>query len=350
MLAASIQVEVGTLQLDVSLDVADGELLAVLGPNGSGKSTLLRCLAGLLPIDSGQIVVDDVVYDAPQSRVFVEPNRRSTSVVLQQHSLFEHMSLLENVAFGIRAGGGTRQQARTRASEWLEQFGLGSYAGSRPSVLSGGQAQRVALARALATRPRLLMMDEPLAALDSSTRSEVRRDLRRYLTSFSGMRILVTHDPVDAYALADRVLIIESGRVVQSGTLPDLAARPRSRYVADLVGLNLFTGVVSGGVLITATGAAIVIADAPDGMSYATIRPHSISVLRQPDAASSPRNCWPGVVTDLDRLGDRVRVALAGPVTVTAEITLAANDALQLAPGDSVWAAVKATDIEVYAA
>jgi molybdate transport system ATP-binding protein len=214
--------------------------------------------------------------------------------------------------------------------------------------LSGGQAQRVALARALATDPRLLLLDEPLAALDAGTRSGVRHDLRRHLDSFDGMRILVTHDPVDAYALADRVAILDAGRVVQIGTIAEVTAHPRSRYVADLVGTNLVVGTVTDGVLTTDAGARVVIADAPPGRSFAIIRPQAIALLRDEPVGSSARNVWSGTVGDIDRLGDRVRVGIVGALPLTAEITAAALEAMQLRPGDETHALVKATDIEAY--
>jgi molybdate transport system ATP-binding protein len=205
----------------------------------------------------------------------------------------------------------------------------------------------VALARAVASDPRVLLLDEPLAALDVGTRAAVRRDLREHLATFDGMRLVVTHDPADAHALADRVVILEAGRVVQTGTLADITAHPRTRYVADLVGVNLVAGRVLGGVLTTASGARVVIADAPDGGALATIRPHSVVLVSGEAPASSARNTWTGRVVDLDRLGDRMRVVIDGELPLTGEITAAAFDELGLGLGSAVHASVKATDIEV---
>ena len=349
-LSAQIELRLGTLDLHADLDVKPGELLAVLGPNGAGKSTVLRCLAGLAPIDSGRITIDDTVVDDPATAVFVEPEHRSVGFVFQNYLLFDHMTVLENVAYGLRARTTPKADARRIARDWIERVGLAKYADQRPRSLSGGQAQRAALARALATNPRLLLLDEPLAALDAGTRSSVRRDLRRHLETFDGMRFLVTHDPVDAYALADRVAILDNGRIVQVGTLAEVTAHPRSRYVADLVGVNLVTGSVADGVLTTNTGAHVVIADAPPGAAFAVIRPHSISLDRERPVASSARNTWTGIIADVDRLGDRVRIGIDGQLPLIAEITVAALDALQLRPGDTILASVKATDIEVYPA
>jgi molybdate transport system ATP-binding protein len=346
-LDAAITLRLGSLDLDVSLAVAPGEVLALLGPNGAGKSTILRTLAGLVALDAGRIAVDGTVVDDPVAEVFVEPEDRPIGVVFQDYLLFDHLSVLENVAFGLRARGTPKREARARAGEWLDRVGLAEYAAQRPRALSGGQAQRAALARALAVSPRLLLLDEPLAALDVGTRATVRRDLRRHLETFEGMRVLVTHDPVDAYALADRIAIVEAGRIVQSGTLAEVTAHPRSRYVADLVGVNLLTGTVQDGLLTTSTGAVVVVADADPGHAYAVIRPHSIVLTRGAPSGTSARNSWPGIVVDIDRLGDRARIGLHGALDLTAEITVAALHDLDLRPGDEVHATVKATDIEV---
>jgi molybdate transport system ATP-binding protein len=349
-LNADVCARVGTLDLQASLSVQPGELLALLGPNGAGKSTLLRCLAGLEPIANGRIAIDGLVVDETATDTFVEPEDRPIGFVFQNYLLFEHMSVLENVAFGLRARKTPKFDARKIAQTWIERVGLGEYANQRPPALSGGQAQRVALARALATDPRVLLLDEPLAALDVGTRNTLRRDLRRYLESFEGMRVLVTHDPVDAYALADRVAILDGGRIVQTGTLAEVTAHPRSRYVADLVGVNLVSGTIANGVLTTASGAQVVIADSAPGPSLAVIKPHSIALVRDHPEASSARNVWGGTIVDVDRLGDRVRVGIEGRLPLTAEITVAALDAMNLRPGDEIMASVKATDIEVYPA
>jgi molybdate transport system ATP-binding protein len=202
----------------------------------------------------------------------------------------------------------------------------------------------------LATDPRLLLLDEPLAALDAGTRGDVRRDLRRHLASFDGMRLLVTHDPVDAYALADRVVVLETGTVVQSGTIAEVTAHPRSRYVADLVGINLLTGRLAGQVLTTPDAATVVVGgEQEDGPAFAAIRPQAISLhLGHPEG--SQRNVWSCTVADVDHRADRVRVMLGGPVALVAEITPGALAALDLRPGDPVWAAVKASEITTYPA
>ncbi len=347
---AEIALTLGTLHLEVELTVAPGELVAVLGPNGAGKSTILRAIAGLVPLDTGRVAIDDITLDAPADDLFVEPEDRPIGIVFQDYLLFDHMTVLENVAYGLRARRVPKREALAVAAEWLGRVGLDGYATQRPRALSGGQAQRAALARALATSPRVLLLDEPLAALDVGTRASVRRDLRRHLATFDGMRLLVTHDPVDAYALADRVVIVEHGRIVQSGSLAEVTAHPRSRYVADLVGVNLVGGTVHDGVLRTAAGVEVVVAGAEPGAAFAVIRPHSITVTRAAPSGSSARNTWPGSIVDIEPFGDRARVRIDGPLPLTAEVTAAAVTDLHLRPGDAVHATVKATDIEVHPA
>jgi molybdate transport system ATP-binding protein len=339
----------GRFRLDVDLATKSGETVAVLGPNGSGKSTMFRCLAGLLPIDEGRIELDEEVLDEPTTDTFVVPERRPVAVVFQDYLLFPNLTALENVAFGLRARGAPKTAARAQAGEWLARVGLADHAGHRPRALSGGQAQRVALARALATEPRLLLLDEPLAALDVGTRADVRRDLRRHLATFDGVRLLVTHDPVDAYALADRVVILEAGQVVQTGTLADVSAQPRSRYIADLVGVNLLAGTGQNGTITTSTGGRIVPAEPVHGDVLTVIQPHAVALyLSAPEG--SPRNVWEVTVADVDRQADRIRVRLTGVMPIVAEITPAALDDLALQPGDRVWATVKATEVTAYPA
>jgi molybdate transport system ATP-binding protein len=349
-LHARIALRLGTLDLDVELTIEPGEVVALLGPNGAGKSTVLRALAGLLPLDRGAIALDGSVWDDPAAGVFVQPEQRPIGMVFQDYLLFDQLSALENVAFGLRAHGTHKAEARRRADEWLGRVGLADHVHARPPALSGGQAQRVALARALATDPSLLLLDEPLAALDAAVRADVRRDLRTHLAGFDGVRLLVTHDPVDAYVLADRVVILEAGRVTQMGTLREVTAHPRSRYAADLVGTNLVAGHIEQGLLTSDAGATIVTAgDVPAGRGYAAIAPAAVALhLRQPDG--SPRNAWACTVTDIDQRADRVHVSLDGPVPLVAEITAASLATLGLQPGDQCWAAVKATEVTTYPA
>lgn len=334
-------------ELRVEIEVGDGEVLAVLGPNGSGKSTLLQALAGLQPIDEGKISLNGIVVDDADRGVFVMPELRHVGVMFQDCSLFNNLSIAENIAFGLRARGMRKPMARARAEEWLGRFSLESFGRRRPSSLSGGQIQRVALARALATEPAVLLLDEPTSALDVRAKAEIRRDLLRLRGERPMTTLLITHDPLDAFALADRVVVLEEGRVVQSGVLDDVASHPRSRHIADMVGLSLLHGEVTGGVLTSDSGARLIVpADTPPGRSVASIRPTSVSLHRTRPEGSA-RNSWSMTVTDLDRHPERVRVRLAGPVPLLAELTPAGADSLGLILGDTIWASVKASEVAV---
>ena len=349
MLTAHVAVRIGTLDLDVAIDAAPGEIVAVLGPNGAGKSTFLRAVAGLVRLDAGRVELDEIVLEDAARGIQLPPEHRPIGVVFQDYLLFPHLSALENVAFGLRARGVAAREARTRARSWLDRLGLGDHADAKPRALSGGQAQRVALARALAIDPRLLLLDEPLAALDASARGAVRRDLRRHLASFAGIRIVITHDPLEAVALADRLVILERGRVVQTGSPADVTQRPRSRYVADLVGVNLLRGTATGGQVVVSGGASLQSADGADGEVFAVIHPRAVALHRaRPEG--SPRNVWRGRASALDFQGDRVRVGIEGEMPIVAEVTPAAVRELDLAEGGDVWVSVKATEITVYPA
>jgi molybdate transport system ATP-binding protein len=319
------------------------EAVAVVGPNGAGKTTLLRVLAGLQPADEARIVVDG------RDIAGLPAERRPVGVVFQDGVLFPHLSALDNVAFGLRAGGIGRRAARAEAGDWLARVGLADRADDRPGALSGGQAQRVGLARALATRPRLLLLDEPLSALDATTRVEVRRFLGAELGSFDGARVLVTHDPLEAMTLADRLVVLEAGRVVQEGSPAEVSARPRSAYVADLVGLNLFRGRADGAGNMLVAGATLHAVGTEAGDVFAVVHPRAVALHRaRPEG--TPRNVWPVRVVHVERLGDRARVAVDGPLPLVAEVTPAAVDDLGLAAAQPFWASVKATEVAVYPA
>jgi molybdate transport system ATP-binding protein len=347
-LEARIGITLGALALDAALDAEPGETVVLLGPNGAGKTTLLRVLAGLLALDAGRVAVDSDVLDDPTTGAWTPTERRPIGFVFQDHALFPHLNALENVAFGLRARGVRRRDAQRRARAWLDRVGVASHAGARPRSLSGGQAQRVALARALAIEPRVLLLDEPLAALDASARVNTRRELRRHLEAHDGVRVVVTHDPVDAMTLGDRVVVLDTGRVVQAGPLAELRERPRSRYVADLVGVNLYRGDADGprirlphGELLTAGHAR--------GDVFAVVHPRAVALHRR-EPEGTPRNVLAGTVEHLDVEGDRVRVIVGGAVPVTAEVTPSAVSELELRAGAPVWASIKATEITVYPA
>jgi len=349
ILDAHLIVDRGTFRLDVRLEIHAGEVVGLLGPNGAGKTTALRALAGLQPLGGGHITLGGTDLDRPDRRVWTPTERRPIGVVFQDYLLFPHLSALDNVAFGPRRHGAGRREARLRATGWLERVGLTEFARARPRHLSGGQAQRVALARALAVDPVLLLLDEPLAALDARTRLETRAELHRHLADHPGATLLVTHDPLDALVLADRLVIVEEGQVVQVGDAATITAQPRTDYVARLVGLNLYRGTAHGHTVDVGHDLNLTIADSLHGNVFVAFPPSAVALHpRRPEG--SPRNTWPTTITGLQRHGDNLRVQLTGPIPVAADVTPAAAAHLQLAPGQPVWVAVKAAETRAYLA
>ncbi|MEV6694418.1 ABC transporter ATP-binding protein [Micromonospora sp. NPDC051196] len=349
LLDAHLMVERGGFRLDLPLTIAPGEVVALLGPNGAGKTTALRALAGLHPLSAGHLTLAGRDLDHPHRRIWIPTERRPIGVVFQDYLLFPHLSALDNVAFGPRRHGLHRQQARQRAAGWLARMGLAEHARRKPRQLSGGQAQRVALARALAVEPALLLLDEPLAALDARTRLDTRAQLQQHLAAHPGATLLVTHDPLDALVLADRLVIIEDGRVVQEGDAATITAQPRTDYVARLVGLNLYRGHATGHQVRLTGGHVLTTGDQHDGEVFVAFAPAAVALHpRQPDG--SPRNTWPATITGIQRHGDNLRIQLAGPIEVAADVTPAAAAQLKLAAGQPVWAAVKAAETRAYPA
>jgi molybdate transport system ATP-binding protein len=344
---ARVSTRLGSLHLDCDIAVDDNITVAVLGPNGAGKTTLLRVIAGLIPIEDGRLEVDGVVFEDTATRIRLTPEARRIGLVFQDHGLFPHLSVLDNVAFGLRARGVDRRTASARAGEWLERVELGGYAANRPSALSGGQSQRAALARVLVTDPQVLLLDEPLAAVDASGRLELRRTLREHLAGFSGVRLLVTHDPLEAASLADLVIVLEDGRVTQQGPFAEVSARPRSAWIARMAGLNLLRGSVANGAFTTEDGSVLTVASDVTGAALATIQPRAVALYRQAPEGS-PRNVLRCRVAGVDPEGDRWRIRLEGALPLVAEITPVAASELRLADGGDVYAVVKATEIDVY--
>ncbi|MFD3553309.1 ABC transporter permease [Streptomyces goshikiensis] len=326
----------------LTLDAEPGTTIAVVGENGAGKTTLLRALLGLTPRAHAELRLGDTDVTA------LPPHKRQVAWVPQDGALFPHLSALANTAYGLRARGVPRAEARADARAWLDRLGVGHLAHRKPAQLSGGQAQRVALARALAARPRLLLLDEPLAALDQTTRARVRHTLRTHLAEFGGVCLIVTHDPVEAVSLADRVLVLADGQTLQDAPPVEVTRHPRSPWVARMLGRNAWQGTASGGGLALAAGGRLVIAEElPDGVAaLAIIAPEAVSVHRE-RPAGSPRNVWPGTVREITALGSRLRVLIgsAEAPDLVAEITPDAAAELGLADGVRVWTSVKATEV-----
>ena len=343
------QVRRGTFELDVQFRAPGGEVLAVLGPNGAGKSTLLTALSGLTPLSGGRITLAGTVLDDATTGHFVDPWKRPIGFVFQNYRLFPHLRVIDNVGFAGRSQGLSKAESRERARPWLERLGIADFADRLPADLSGGQAQRVALARALASEPDLLLMDEPLAALDARTRLEVQSELRSHLSEFEGPCLIVTHDPLEALVLADRLLVIEEGRIVQEGSPAEVTRRPATDYIAALVGLNLYAGDADGSMVRLRDGGEFTIADSTGhGEVLVALRPSAVVVHPHRPDPSSARNVWPGRIAGLTLLADRVRLDVEGEPSVLVDVTPAAIADLGLEPDSDVWLSAKATEFEVY--
>jgi molybdate transport system ATP-binding protein len=308
----------GRLQVDLTAE--PGEVVAVIGPNGAGKTTLLSALAGLVG-DPGSISVGGRSWTDPPLAV----RERSVGMVFQDQRLFPHLSALENVAFGPRSKGVSRTEAARRSREWLDRFGIGHLADRRPDRLSGGQAQRVAIARALALDPVLLLLDEPFGGLDVGVATALRIELARHLAAYDGITLIVTHDAIDPLTLADRVVVLDSGRVAQEGTPLEVASRPRTEHVARLVGLNVMR----------------------QGETFVAFSPSVVTVsLTEPQG--SARHRWPGVIAHAAPHGGTVRLLVTGTHDLMADVTPASTTELQLTVGREVWLSVKESSVETY--
>ena len=348
-LDAHVVVRRATFALDAHLAADPGDVVAVIGPNGAGKSTFARALAGLVPLDAGHIVCDGETWDDGAGHASTVQDRH-TGMVFQRQLLFPHLTALENVAFGPRSRGVRRPAARREAQGWLDRLGVDDLADRRPHEISGGQAQRVSIARALATRPRLLLLDEPLAALDVGVAMALRIELARHLSDFPGVSVLVTHDAIDTLTVANRVVVLDEGRVVQHGTPAEVAQRPQTEHVARLMGLNVLRGRGSGTVVRLADGSDLVTATEAEGEVNACFPPEAVTLTVE-EPGGSARNRWRGTVRSVVPHGSAVRVHLEAPApprALIADVTPASASELGLVPGRTVWAAVKATEVTVY--
>ena len=330
----------------------------MIGPNGSGKSSVLHIVSGLLRPDDGVVRLGERVLTDTASGVLLPTHRRRVSLLLQDPLLFPHLSAVDNVAFAPRARGLSKSTAQDAARHWLAEVGAGELADRRPRELSGGQAQRVAIARALAGEPDVLLLDEPMAGLDIAAAAAMRSVLRRVLARDGRSAVLVTHDVLDVVTLAQRVAVIEGGRVVEAGDTAEVLAAPRSGFAARIAGINLVAGVVDAdGVLRTETGERWygVAAEplAPGRHAVAVFAPSAVAVFTDPPKGS-PRNVVEVRIAELDGSGTPIRVraeAQSGDLPgIAADITAEAAADLCLTPGCRVWLAVKAQEVTVYAA
>jgi molybdate transport system ATP-binding protein len=353
-----LQASLRSRNFDMSIKLSAGETLAILGPNGAGKSTLLGVISGLLRPDSGRAHIGErQLFDLDGgSHRWIAPHLRGTALLAQEALLFPHLTVLDNVAFGPRSKGAAKAAARETARRWLTEVDALHLESRKPAELSGGQSQRVAVARALAAEPGLLLLDEPMSALDIHAAPLLRRVLKRVLAGRQA--IIVTHDVLDAYMLADRVIVVENGRIAEEGPTRQVLGRPRSHFAAGLAGLNLVSGIITEQGITTPDGRFFagqhdpVWSPTPGQAGVAAFPPSAVSVFLG-DVHGSPRNSFPVTITDLEPHGDQIRVRAAGPgwgerSTLSADITPAASADLGLAPGLGVRFVVKSALVSIY--
>jgi molybdate transport system ATP-binding protein len=356
MLRATLARRLGGFSLEAELVAPEASTLVIVGESASGKTTLLRLLAGLVEPDRGTIALGSHVLFDSERRRNVPAHERPVGYVPQDYGLFPHLNVYENVAFGPRAQGDRGAELRRRVDGILQRFALAPLRYRLPRQLSGGQQQRVALARALVLEPSLLLLDEPLSALDLVTRRAVRAELRGLLPQLRCTTIFVTHQPVDAMVFGDTILVLESGRVTQTGTRDDLLRQPRSSYVAEFLGVNLFIAATvepaGNGLAQASIGGGRVLFVAPDGAGPAQliVSPREITVSRERPTGSS-LNVLEGVVEELvpePPSGERLRLTLDTRPRLVAELTRASAESMGLRPGERVFASFKATGVQAF--
>jgi molybdate transport system ATP-binding protein len=346
VLRAELEARAGAVQLGVSVEVAAGECLALAGPSGAGKTTILRLIAGLARPEHGRVECAGELWLDTVGGAFRPPEERRCGVVFQHYALFPHLSAAENVAYALRRL--PRAARRARALSLLERFGVQDRADERPAALSGGERQRVALARALARDPKLLLLDEPLAALDPRTAAVASRELAGFLSETDTPTLLVTHDFGQAALLGDRVAVLDGGRVVQEGTPAELASAPASAFVADFTGASVLSGVAkpaAGGLTSIRLDGGGEVFSVEEAAGAVAVSVYPWEVELEPagaEHAGSARNRLRATVTSVTPVGGRVRVGLSTPQPLAAEITDASLEQLGLAPGTPVTATWKA--------
>ncbi|MBM36020.1 MAG: ABC transporter ATP-binding protein [Acidimicrobiaceae bacterium] len=339
LLDTHVVVERGEFLLDVELQVAPGETVAIMGPNGAGKTSFLYALFGWLPLRSGWILLDGVTIEAPGQDQFVSPHHRDFGMVFDDCLLFPHMTVEQNLAFGTNV--------EIETSPLVELLELSHLLKNRATALSAGQQQRVALARTLLTSPKMVFLDEPLASLDPSGRIQARHLIRSALNDQVSGALIVTHDPADAFALADSVMVLEGGSISQFGSIGEIGEHPATPWIASLIGWNFFAGVGSGSSVQLADGTQIATSESGlTGEVTIAINPSSVALFLEAPVGS-PRNKWFCEIETIESVGELARVTLSGPVTIYADITLSAASDLELRKGLGLWVSVKATEVLV---
>jgi len=353
MLSVQVRKTLREFPLEIAFEAKPGETLVIIGPSGCGKTTTLNIIAGLVEPDQGLVKLDGRVLFDSSSATNVATERRSVGYVFQDFALFPHMTVGENVAYGLRSRRRPKDQIPAKVDEALALVGISHLKGRRPGALSGGERQRIALARAIACEAEILLLDEPLGSLDAQTRNHVRGELQRMLRLIGRIAIMVTHDYVDALTFGDRICVLDRGRVLQTGTRDQLLQHPKSRFVAELTGVNFFEGAVSA----SDNGLAEIWVG--DNMIYAACQeremggillaffPSEVTISREPPATSA-RNVFRSQIREVVHMGDKVKLSLNGTLPMCAEISAQALSELAVGEGDTVYASLKATAIKTY--
>lgn len=335
-------------ELDISLRMQPGETWGLLGPNGAGKSTVVSALSGLNEPDHGFIRLGEETWFDGASAIWYPPEQRSVGVMFQDGLLFPHLNIAQNLGYGLRSRGISRSDVARQVSRWLEKLEVSYVSHHRPHQVSGGQAQRVALGRALIGEPDLLLLDEPLSALDMAARPQFRRLLSEHLAEFPGPRLLITHDPAEAFLLSHQLAILEEGRITQTGTPQQIRLNPCTEYAANLVGVNRWPGTVSQGSVQIGEHRLQVPEYPWQGPGLISVHPRAVTLHAEPPEGSAQNN-WTAEVQHIAEVGagDRLRVELGPSFPLVAEITRQAREQLRMQPGSQVWVSVKATEISV---
>lgn len=357
MLTARLAGEIGSHRYDIDLGTGDAPVTVLVGASGAGKTTILHLLAGLVRPAEGHLELNGVTYFDSLRSVWVPAHRRAIGYVLQEGALFPHLTAEANVSFGLEAQGLSRREARNRARAVLDRLGVGELASRTPSSLSGGEQQRVALCRALVLEPELLLLDEPLAAVDTKTRQNIRTELGAILREVGCTTIFVTHSPFEAMAFGDRIAVVEGGRIQQIGTGDELLRHPRSEHVAHLMGVNFFRGTIAqhgadGLATVLANGGEIHVVG-PDSEAtevFVTVDPREITLHPKPPVGTA-QNVFQGPIRELapePPRGERIRVVVGAQPTLVAEISAHVAAALSLEVGMLVYASFKATGARTF--
>lgn len=344
MVICEIKKRLRDFELDISFTLGK-ETLVIVGHSGCGKSTTLRVLAGLLKPDEGEIVINDQLFFSRAEKVNLAPEERGIGFLFQNYALFPHMTVYENVAYGLESKKLPKPEVNKRVLEQLEALQILQYKNNMPNELSGGQQQRVALARAVVVQPKILLLDEPLSALDVTTRAKVRRELKKTLSSLKIPAIIVTHDYEDAISLGDRILVMDKGKVLQQGTAAELIAKPKSSFVADFSGTNYFKakliGEKQGLMQFLVDGAELPLLSkySGDGELSIMIHPWDIQLSKQPVHVQD-MNVIQGTIINILSYGNRTRIDIEGTIPLTIEQLGLTTEELELIEGDTVYALV----------